>query len=423
MSEKEIRRFSVIDGVIKGKYTIPQAARLLKLSDRQVQRLKRSVLESGVDGIIHKNRGRKPINAPSSELEEKIIKLKKSYEYEKANIIHFSELLAEHENINISYSSLYRLLDKNNIKSQRAHKKPKLHHSRKRKEHFGELIQTDGTPFDWFETGEKYSLHAYIDDATGIPLGLYMCKQECLLGYLEITRQMLTNFGIPVAIYSDKFSVFFPPTGTKLSLDEELAGKSVPETQYCRILDSLNIELIGASSPQAKGRVERLWNTLQDRLVTEFRVHKINNMEDANKFFPHFIKSFGEKFGVTPANKESKFIPLLKKTNLDDLLVMQFSRVIDNSGTFTFYKKKFQVITDKIPPKTKVNVLISHKIGVKVVFDGKKYDVISWDDLPTHNSSKDLNDMFKKTNYKLINFAHTVMSQDAKKTPPLLVSS
>lgn len=423
MSEKEVRKFSVIDGVIKGKYTVPQAARLLKLSERQIQRLKRSVLLNGVDGVIHKNKGRKPINAPSAELEKKIVALKGSYEYEKANITHFSELLAEHEDINISYSSLYRLLAKNNIKSRRAHKKPKLHHSRKRRDCFGELIQTDGTPFDWFETGEKYSLHAYIDDATGIPLGLYMCKQECLLGYLEITRQMLTNFGIPVSIYSDKFSVFFPPTGTKLSLDEELAGKNAPETQYFRILNSLNIDLIPASSPQAKGRVERLWNTLQDRLITEFRIRKINNMEDANNFFPEFIKEFAKKFAVEPKSKDSKFIELVKKTNLDDLLVMQFSRVIDNSGTFTFYKKKFQVITNKIPPKTKVNVLISHKIGVKVAFDGKKYDVLSWDDLPTHNSSKDLNEMFKKTNYKLIDFAKDIMTQDAKKTSPLLASS
>src|SRR5574344_2129268 len=110
MSEKEIRKFSVIDGVIKGKYTVPQAARLLDLSDRQVQRLKRSVLKDGVDGIIHKNRGRKPSNAPTDETEKEIVRLKGSYEYEKANFTHFSELLSENENINISYSSLYRLL-------------------------------------------------------------------------------------------------------------------------------------------------------------------------------------------------------------------------------------------------------------------------------------------------------------------------
>ena len=95
-------------------------------------------------------------------------------------------------------------------------------------------MQTDGTPFDWFESGNKYSLHGYIDDATGIPLGLYMCETECLLGYLEITRQMLTNYGIPETIYSDKFSVFFPPTSTKLTVEEQLEGKTKPKTQFHR---------------------------------------------------------------------------------------------------------------------------------------------------------------------------------------------
>lgn len=422
MTKKDLKKYTIVQECIDGIYTVPQAAKLLGLSDRQIQRLKKEVKEKGPEGIIHKNRGKKPNNATSKDKIDKIIELKKSYQYEKSNITHFQELLEEHENIKISYSCLYSNLRKNGIRSPRKHKKEKLHHRRKRKSYFGELVQTDGTPFDWFGIGKRYSIHGYIDDATGIPLGLYMCESECLLGYLEITRQMLTKFGIPETIYSDRFSVFFPPSSAKLTIEEELEGKSKPKTQFFRILEELNIDLIAANSSQAKGRIERLWNTLQDRLVTEFRVHNIRTIEQANEFFPEFIKTYGRKFGVNPEKEETKFMKLPKYVDLDILLATQFTRVIDNSGCFSFYNKKFQVIADHIPPKSKVTVLISKKIGVKVEFQGKKYNVITCEDLPTNNSSKDLNTVFKEKEIKNFIFATYLLSLNAKETAPLLVS-
>lgn len=222
MNKKDLKKYTTIQSCIDGIYTVPQAAKILGLSDRQVQRLKKEVLLNGPKGVIHKSRGRKPNNTLNQDEIKKIITLKDTYDYEKSNFSHFRDLLEERENISISYSSLYSNLTKNKIKSPRKHRKVKLHHRRKRKAYFGELIQTDGTPFDWFECGKRYSIHGYIDDATGIPLGLYMCESECLLGYLEITRQMITNYGIPETIYSDRFSVFFPPTSAKLTIEEQL---------------------------------------------------------------------------------------------------------------------------------------------------------------------------------------------------------
>lgn len=423
MNKKDLKKYYIIKNCIDGVYSVPQASRLLNLSVRQIQRLKKDVLLKGPSGVIHKNRGRKPNNSTSQDTINKIIELKDSYEYEKANFSHFKDLLEEHENIHISYSCLYSILTKHGFGSPRHHRSPKLHHCRKRKSFFGELIQTDGTPHDWFGTGKKYSLHGYIDDATGIPLGLYMCENECLLGYLEITRQMLTNFGIPETIYSDRFSVFFPPCSAKLSLQEQLEGKKQPKTQFFRILEELNVNLVAASSSQAKGRIERLWNTLQDRLFTEFRVHKISTIEQANAFFPEFLKSYAKKFGVKPEKEESKFIVLPKYIDLDILLSTQFTRVIDNSGCFSFYNKKFQVIADTIPPRSKITVLISKKIGIKVEFQGEKYDVITCEDLPTHNSSRDLNKIFKEKEVNNLIFATYILSLDAKKTSPLLVST
>lgn len=423
MTKKDLKRYSVIQDCIDGIYTVPQAAKILNLSDRQIQRLKKEVINKGPEGIIHKNRGKISNHATNPEIIEKIVELKKEYIYEKANFIHFKELLLEKENISISYSCLYSNLNKNGIKSPRKHHKVKLHHRRKRKSYFGELVQTDGTPFDWFESGNKYSLHGYIDDATGIPLGLYMCETECLLGYLEITRQMLTNYGIPETIYSDKFSVFFPPTSTKLTVEEQLEGKTKPKTQFHRILDELNINLIAANSSQAKGRIERLWNTLQDRLLTEFRVNHITNIEEANKFLPKFIKSYAKKFGVKAEKEESKFIKLPKYVNLDTLLCAKFMRVLDNSGSFSLFGEKFQVISNDLRPKQKVTVLMSKKLGIKVEYNEKIYDVLNCEELPTGNTINELHKAYKSKEQGGLNFAVYLLTLDAKKTSPLLVSS
>lgn len=423
MTKKEIKKFNIIQGCLDGFYTVPQAAKQLGLSDRQIQRLKKEVKLKGPEGIIHKSRGKKAHNSIDKNLEKQITSLKKTFEYEKSNFKHFTELLEERENIKLSYSCVYSKLRKNGITSPRKHAKKKLHHLRKRKAHLGELVQTDGTPFDWFEIGKMYSLHGYIDDATGIPLALYMCENECLLGYLEITRQMLTNFGMPENIYSDRFSVFFPPTSAKISIEEQLNGKTVPETQFHKILSELNINLIAAGSSQAKGRIERLWNTLQDRLITEFRIHNIKTIEQANKFFPNFIKSYAKKFAVKPESNISKFIPLPKNINLDDLLVTKFTRVIDNAGCFSFYNKKFQVITKEIPPRTTVTIMMSKKIGIKAMWKDKKYDVITCENLPTHNSYKDMNEIFKQTQVQNFIFATYLLTLDAKQNSPLLVSS
>ena len=422
MTKKDLKRYSIIQDCIDGIYTVPQAAKLLDLSHRQVQRLKKEVLQNGPQGIIHKGRGKISNKAINSKTVSKIVELKNDYIYEKANFTHFRELLLERENINISYSCLYSNLTRNGIHSPRKHHKTKLHRRRKRKSYFGELVQTDGTPFDWFGTGDNFSLHGFIDDATGIPLGLYMCETECLLGYLEITRQMLSEYGIPETIYSDKFSVFFPPSNSKLTIEEQLAGKTKSKTQFHRILDELNINLVAANSSQAKGRIERLWNTLQDRLVTEFRVNHITTIEQANAFLPSFMKKNGEKFGVQAENSNSKFVSLPKYVDLDKLLCVRFNRTLDNSGCFGLSGEKFQVISRDLMPKSKITVLMSKKMGIKVEYKEKIYDVLNCNDLPSGNTMKQLHSAFKSKN-STINFAIYLSTLDAKKNAPLLVSS
>lgn len=270
LKQKDVKRATLIEACIKGQCTIKQVSTALGISERRVKQIKKEFKENGIKSIQHGNRGRKPKNTISDETKNKILELRHSYEYEISNFKHFQELLSERENINISYSALYKILRQAGIKSPKKHRKTKLHHRRKRKDSEGMMLQADGTPFDWFENGEKYSLHGFIDDATGKITGLYMCKNECLLGYLEVLRQTLENFGIPISLYPDKYSVFFPPkkVDDHITIEEQLNGRQKGITQFGRIVEELGIEMFPASSPQAKGRIERLWETLQSRLIT-----------------------------------------------------------------------------------------------------------------------------------------------------------
>ena len=377
LKPKDLKRATLIEACIKGECTIKQVANALGLSERRVKQIKKEVKENGVKSIQHGNRGRKPKNTISDETRKRILELRSSYEYEISNFKHFQELLKERENIDISYSALYNILRNAGIKSPKKHRKTKLHHRRKRKECEGMMLQADGTPFDWFETGEKYSLHGFIDDATGKITGLYMCKNECLLGYLEVLRQTLENYGIPISLYPDKYSVFFPPkkVDDHITIEEQLNGREKGITQFGRIVEELGIEMFPASSPQAKGRIERLWETLQSRLVTEFRINKIKTIDEANTFLIEYIGKYNSKFAIKATNNTSVFLKLPKRYNLDELLCVKFERTIDNAGVFSINNSKFQIIDKNLPPKTRVQVYISQKIGMRVKSNNKVYDV------------------------------------------------
>ena len=377
LKQKDLKRATLFESCIKGQCTVKQVATVLGLSERRVKQIKKEVKENGVKSIQHGNRGRKPKNTISDETRKRILELRSSYEYEISNFKHFQELLKERENIDISYSALYHILRNAGIKSPKRHRKTKLHHRRKRKECEGMMLQADGTPFDWFGNGQKYSLHGFVDDATGKITGLYMCKNECLLGYLEVLRQTLENYGIPVSLYPDKYSVFFPPkkVNDHITIEEQLNGREKGITQFGRIIEELGIEMFPASSPQAKGRIERLWETLQSRLTTEFRINNIKTIDEANTFLITYIEKYNSKFSIEASSKNNVFLKLPKRYNLDELLCVRFERTIDNAGVFSINNSKFQIMDKSLPPKTKVQIYISQKIGIRVKSNNKVYDV------------------------------------------------
>ena len=419
----EIKRISIIQSVIDKKRTQKEAAISLKLYERQVRKIVKRFREEGPDGIKHRNKTHKPAHTFSDEFKQNIINLKNTEDYKDTNFSHFRDLLKERENINISYSALYNIFKNNGINSKKSHRNKKIHRRRKRKECEGMLVQTDGTPYDWFNIGKKYSLHGYIDDATGKILGLYMCENECLMGYLEITRQMLKKYGSPVAIYSDKYSVFFPTSSQKVTVAEQLEGKEKPTTQFKRIMDFLGIELIAASTSQAKGRIERLWQTLQDRLITEFKINNIKTIEEANEFLIKYIDKYNSQFSIEPENKESKFVPLPPYIDLDLLLTSKLTRVIDSGGMFSIQNRKFQIVNNDILPNVKVNIYISHKIGIIVEHKEKRYKVVCIENVPSTYSTLNLNKLCKEHQLEVIEFATNMCSYNSKENAPLLVSS
>lgn len=422
-TDMDIEKLIVIQSVIDKKRTAKEASNKLHLSERQIWRLVQKVKNKGVEGIKHGNCFRKQPRFITNEFKEHIKNLKLSDDYCDTNFTHFKELLEERENIKISYTSLYKILTEYNIKSKKKHKKRNTHRQRKRKSHEGDLVQADGTPFDWFKDGNMYSIHGFIDDATGKVLGAYMCEHECLLGYLEVLRQMLTNYGIPKCLYPDKFSVFFPTKGQKLTIEEQLEGKEKPTTQFKRIIDVLGIDMFAASTSQAKGRIERLWNTFQDRLVTEFKLSNIKTIDQANEFLKKYIKKYNKQFSVIAESRESNFIPVPSYLNLDLLLAIKITRKIDNSGSFTIHSKKFQILNNKIIPNARVNIYISKKIGIIAEHNNTTYKVICSDNLPNNYSTLVMNQFYQEHYQELVSFALKLLTYNAKEKEPLLVSS
>ena len=265
MSKEALGKLALIQGAVEGRYTVMETARRLNLSGRRIKQLKKAFRENGAAAFVHGNSGRHPSNYTDEKLRAKIISLKKREIYKDTNFTHFQELLEEQENVKISYSSLSRILKSAGIISKRSRRtEGRCFRRRKRKSAPGDMLQADGSSFDWFGSGVRCTLHAFIDDATGIITGLYFCRNECLMGYLEVLRQTLVNYGIPLEFYADKAGIFLVNTkkSENWTVAEMLAGKTLDKTQFGRIVDEqLGITMISAHTLKAKGRVERLWGT------------------------------------------------------------------------------------------------------------------------------------------------------------------
>ena len=376
MSKKQLNRFEVLSKANDGYITVSEASAALGISERQVKRLKKKVRDGGASGVIHGNKGNTPKNKISDELKAEILGIRARPEYTKCNFAHFAEILAVIHGIVISYGSLYALFKSEGIKSPKTKRRKKNHRRRSRKPQAGMMVQTDATPYQWFQGDRKYySLHGAIDDATGQLTGAFMCKNECLHGYFEVMRRTIENFGVPMSCYADRHTIFQSPNSKKHEVDASVPAN---DTQFGRCLKEFGITLIPANSPQAKGRVERLWDTLQSRLPVEFAIRGITTIEEANAFLATYIYDFNVNFAVEPEDIQNAFGKLGVNENADHILCIKVKRVVDAGGVFSYDGKSFRIIDIDmpIPAKAKIDVLIGSRIGVMAAYKGKVYEVL-----------------------------------------------
>ena len=223
------------------------------------------------------------------------------------------------------------------------------------------------------------SIHGAIDDATGQITALYMCKNECLHGYFEMLRRAIHNYGIPMSLYADRHTIFQSPNKEKAVIDPSI---KVNDTQLGRCLKEFSVELIAARSPQAKGRIERLWGTLQSRLPVEFAIRGISTIDGANEFLETYIYAYNSEFAVEPELADSMFHRPSDGMNLDYILCVKEERTVDAGGVFSFSRKSFKVeegsYSGMIPPNARCKVLTSPKFGIKLQYRGIVFNVLDY---------------------------------------------
>ncbi|MGO9206931.1 MAG: ISNCY family transposase [Candidatus Limnocylindrales bacterium] len=299
-----MQRREVLLHLAAGTLSLEQAAAVLHCSERQVRRLLAAYEREGPAALVHGNAGRAPIYRTDPALRERLVELAATT-YMGVNRAHLTELLAEREGIVIAERTLRRLFAEAGLPAARRHRPPRHRARRERMPRAGMLLQADGSRHLWFGPERPYAtLVGAIDDATGTVTGATFRAAEDAAGYFTVLTQTSAGYGLPWTLYSDRHGIFWKDLKRPPTLSEQLIGKRTL-TQVGRALDEVGIGWLGTSSPQAKGRVERLWGTWQDRLRVELRLETITSIAEANVFLPTFMARHNARFAVPPADPES----------------------------------------------------------------------------------------------------------------------
>jgi len=364
MTQKELGRYEVVKRLIKKEINGTEAAKQLDLSVRQIKNLKAKVKKYGAKGIIHGNRGKPGNRAVAKEIIEKIKKVVEE-KYSDFGPTFASEKLEEKHQIKIGKEKLRQLMIEWKLRKVKARKKNKEYRAwRERKEQYGEMEQFDGCYFSWLEGRDgsnELCLLASIDDATGDITHLRFAHDEGIIPSFDFWKQYFEKHGKPMSIYLDKFSTYKVNT-------KSLADDPNILTKFESAMKDIGTKIIHANSPQAKGRIERVFKTLQDRLVKELRLAGISTLEEANKFVEKFIPQFNAKFGVIPQKKGNLHQPLTKfaKENLDKILSVKNTRIVNNDFTVKFKDQWFQ-----LGPSQPCLILRKDNVQIEERIDGR----------------------------------------------------
>jgi transposase len=340
MSKRELNRLEVMQRIKEKRLTQKEAARILGLSVRQVKRLYRAYRQQGAAGLVSKRRGKPSNHRLDTKVEQRAIDLiHKHYRDFGPTLAH--EKLVEVHGLHLSDESVRKLMIVEGLWKPKKARKLEVHQMRERRACFGELVLIDGSEHAWFEErGPKCVLLVFIDDATGQLLELLFVPQETFFAYCEASRHYFERYGKPLAFYTDRHGIF------RVNQPRPL-GLTSGQTQFGRAMEELDIQILCASTPQAKGRVERANQTLQDRLVKELRLRGISDMTAGNAYLPEFRQDFNRRFAVVPRSNHDAHRPLLPTDNLDRILTHQETRTLTKNLTVHYNNVIYQIHTKR----------------------------------------------------------------------------
>jgi len=323
---RKSKKWTVIRKLSVGAYTVKEAAEMLNLSKRRIYQLQNELITSEEVSHIHGNSGKLPVNFRiDDELKAKIIALKRSNLYRESNFSDFHKFLIKKEKIKISYTSLVSVLKEAEITSPKGHKSFRRNFRwGKRRSHLGRLLHISSNSYDWLKNNNPCTLHMTIDDASGIITGLFFCKTECLVGYTEVLKQTLTNYGYPEKISPLKDGILHIS-----SIDS--TEKTDIKTEFGKLIKEEYLIDITTMRTHIKKCHDRLYTVLHEELSNRLKFNNIITIEQANEKINHYIKSFNAKFQVKPKSKESKFYRL-ESDDLEKLLLMRYERTSEMAG-------------------------------------------------------------------------------------------
>jgi len=339
LSQKELQRVTVISRCVQGNLTCARAAELLDLSPRHIKRLKARYRLGSAAALAHVSRGRPSHRRLPEPTRVRILALARA-RYTGFNDHHLHDKLVEQEGFSLSRETLRRLLRREGLGSPRKRRPPAHRQRRLRSAREGELVQLDGSPHDWLEgRGPLLTALGMQDDASGKILAAQFFPSETSQGYFRLLQSLLRRYGVPVAFYGDRSGVF-TRNDQHWSLDEQLAGQRQP-TQFGRALEQLGVTFIAAQSPQAKGRIERLWGLLQDRLTSELRLAQASDLASANLVLRRFIADYNRRFARSAREAEKSWRPAPE--NLDRICCFTHQRIVSNDNVVQWGRHRLQI--------------------------------------------------------------------------------
>lgn len=354
LSQKEWKRLHVIRKALDGVIKQIEAAEMLELSDRQIRRLVKRVSNEGEAGIAHKARGKPSGRRLPVKIRDRVIELYRE-KLQGFGPTLAAEKVFEMAGIQISDETLRLwLIEGGDWQKQRRGRKHRQW--RERKHHFGEMVQMDGSHHDWFEgRGPECVLMGYIDDATNKVFARFH-KYEGTIPAMDSFRRYIRKYGIPGKVYFDKHTTYKSPA--KPSIEDEINGTE-PTSQFGRALKELGVDVIHAHSPQAKGRIERLFRTFQDRVVKEMRLKGISSIEEANKFLQEYLPEYNQRFSVKPQKEANFHREIPKGFNLDRILCIRTERTLRNDFTISHNGRLYQIMDKTSARKVQIEERIN----------------------------------------------------------------